>query len=88
MRPFSFPQFSSDRATYRIIEADDYCKNLISSSKTETRALLLNTVVYGNPHKLHYTDTSASSLKSGFHSVGAFELCDSTVFGWANASFR
>jgi len=53
-----------------ITEADDYSKNVNASSKVQPRALLLNAVVYGNPHKLYNTDTSASSLGSGYHSVG------------------
>jgi len=50
-------------------KADDYFKDTVSSSKTQSRALLLNAVVYGNAHKLFHTDASASSLKSGYHSV-------------------
>ena len=53
-------------------EADDYFKSVNSSSKVESRALLLNVVVYGNPCMLYYNDTSANSLRSGFHSVGLF----------------
>jgi hypothetical protein len=53
----------------RITEADDYFKNVISPSKVQSRALLLNTVVYGNPCRLYHTDTSASSLRSGYHSL-------------------
>ena len=53
----------------RMTEADDYFKD-VSSSKVQSRALLLNTVVYGNARELYHTDTSAHSVKSqGFHSV-------------------
>ena len=69
---------AGDHATNGTTEADDYSKNLVSPSKVQTHALLLNTVVYGNPHKLYYTDASASSLRSGFHSVGTSELPYST----------
>jgi len=50
-------------------EADDYFNNVVSPSKVQPRALLLNTVVYGNAQRLYYTDSSAGSRKSGFHSV-------------------
>ncbi|KAF9643747.1 hypothetical protein BDM02DRAFT_1355740 [Thelephora ganbajun] len=43
-------------------KADDYFKNVISPSKVQSRVLLLNAVVYGNPHKLYHTDASAGSL--------------------------
>lgn len=57
-------------------EADDYSENLISPFKVRSRALLLTTVVHGNPRKLYCADTSASSLRSGFHSVGNSRLHD------------
>ena len=70
-----------DRATNHTIEADDYFKNIVSVSKVQSRAILVNTVVYGNPRKLYTTDASAEgSLRSGFHSVGIAELCDSMRF--------
>jgi len=51
-------------------KADDYFKNVISPSKVQSRAILVNTVVYGKPRKLYTTDASAEgSLRSGFHSV-------------------
>jgi len=50
-------------------KADDYFKNDISPFKVQSRALLLNTVVYGNAQRLYHTDTSAGSQKSAFHSV-------------------
>ena len=53
-------------------EADDYFKD-VSSSKVHSRALLLNTVVYGKAQKLYHTDTSVNSLESGFHSVSTRE---------------
>jgi len=49
-------------------KADDYFQD-VSPSKVQSRALLVNTVVYGNAKKLLHTDTSVHSRKSGFHSV-------------------
>lgn len=71
---------SSERVTNCIPEADDYFKN-VASSKAQSRALLVNAVVYGNPRKLFHTEPSAgSSLRSGYHSVSTTELYDSARF--------
>jgi len=75
------PPASDDRVANWLTEADDYFKDIVSSSKIQSRALLLNAVVYGNPQKLFHTDTTASSLRFGYHSVGTPELNDSTRFG-------
>ena len=68
--------FSNERTTDYTIEADDYFNTTISPSKVQSRAILVNTVVYGKPCKLYHNDTYAgSSFRSGFHSVSTVELC-------------
>lgn len=78
--PF-LPPFPNDCITNCTTEADDYFKDIVSSSKIQSRALLVNAVVYGNPRKLFHTDTTASSLRSGYHSVGTAKTHDSARFG-------
>lgn len=49
-------------------KADDYFRDL-SMSRTQSRALLVNAVVYGRAQELSKTNTRANPRDSGFHSV-------------------
>ncbi|KAF9790506.1 hypothetical protein BJ322DRAFT_394756 [Thelephora terrestris] len=49
-------------------KADDYFRDL-ATCKLQSRALLVNAVVYGKPQELSKTDTSANPCGSGYHSV-------------------
>jgi hypothetical protein len=77
--PFSLSPFFNGSVT-PVTEADDYQHRL--NFQVQSRAILLNTVVYGNAQMLYCTDTSAGSRKSGFHSVSTSELCRSTRARW------
>lgn len=68
-----FPFSVATQQLTRRAEADDYFKD-VANCKVQSRALLVNAVVYGRPQELTKTDKTANPCGSGYHSVSAEEL--------------